>query len=251
MYYAWPALDAAYNATRQFMFGDNVLSAPISTVEWAGNGGSPTNETSRGVWLPPGAWAAWDGYAVFAGPTTVAVHCAFNATPLFVRGGALLPLATRDAAGDSSGTASPPLAWVLFPGGSSGAPAEAHVWEDDGVSTADAAGSATTAARATIMGAVTTLAIDATIGTYRGLPAARAHELQVRGWLAGRPRSVTVDGRALQERAYDAPVGTPGFFIVPAAAHSLVAPVGSLRVVAGVLSSAAAHKVVVTANAAA
>lgn len=245
MYWASPNSDDAYSYTRQYLFGDDIVAAPISTVEWSGNGGAADNTTAKEVWLPPGAWASWDGSMIYQGPAVVSAVSAFNSTPLFVRGGALLPLAGRD----SSAATSPAIAWVLFPGGSAGASVNASLWEDDGVS--PIAGGATTSALATpgAAGGVVLL-LSAVDGSYPNIPASRSHEFQSRSWPLGTlPTSVSIDGALLPQRAPDAPASTPGWFLVPASAHSLLAPVGALRVITAPLSMAEAHTLVVEASA--
>lgn len=241
MYWTSPDSDDAYAHSRQYFFGDDIVAAPISTVYWSGNGGAADNTTEKDVWLPPGAWASWDGTMVYQGPAVVTAVSTFNSTPLFVRGGALLPLAGCD----SSAVTSPAIAWVLFPGGSVGASVNASLWEDDGAS--PIAGGATTSALATPgVGGGVVLLLNAVQGSYPNIPDSRPHEFQSRSWPLGTlPTSVTIDGMLLAQRAPDAPATTPGWFVVPASAHSLLAPVGSLRVITAPLSMAEGHTLVV------
>jgi len=247
MYYSWPAADGAYAATHQHMLGDSVLAAALSVISWAGNGGAADNTTSRAVWLPPGAWAAWDGAQLDGGArgALVTARAAFNATPLFVPAGTLLPLA---APGGASAT-SPDLVWVYFAAGAGagGAPARARVWEDGGADEGDAG--AVTAAEVRVTGATMTLALApaarAAPGAYPALPAARGVEMQLRGQPRGAPASVTVDGAPLGPLPAGAPVGAVGWRVVALAEHSLTAPVGALRVCAGRLSTGEMHEVVV------
>lgn len=260
MYYEFPGEDGAYAATHQYMFGDDVLSAPISQISWSGNGGLPDNTTKRGVWLPPGEWSAWApaggaaAPAVFAGPAIATVAAGFADIPLFVRAGALLPLQAANLS--NAARAAPDIEWALFPAGSGGGyggyNASAELFEDDGESApSDGSGGVVTRATATVDAGsgATTLSVQAADGApFAGFPARRGVGLQIRAPRMPRPAAVTCDGAplaAIDPAAPDDGVAA-GWFVVPAARGSLAAPAGTLIVRAGALSTDAAHAIEVT-----
>jgi hypothetical protein len=106
-YYEYPLeADAYASANSQYLFGDSMLASPITSAA-----ADPLNGTvSHTVWLPPGIWTTWGGERSFAGPvhhTTTYTHAE---TPLFVKGGAAIPM-------KASGAAASDLQWVIFPAG--------------------------------------------------------------------------------------------------------------------------------------
>lgn len=78
----YPDYPEALAQDDQYLLGDELLVAPV--VE--------AGATTRRVWFPPGAWFSfWDGRR-YAGPGYQEVPAPLETIPLFVRGGALLPL---------------------------------------------------------------------------------------------------------------------------------------------------------------
>ncbi len=234
LYYEAPRDAAVYAlpvAEREFMHGDRLLAAPITTM-LGGAGGA----LDWPVYLPAGAWSNWNGTAVYAGGAQ-APPLAYGAgdIPLFVRGG-ILPLKTMaSVAADFPD----PLVWALFPGAAAGG---YLLYEDDGNSEAYSGGEfVTTAANFTRAGGAAPSAVALTIAPAQagealppGFPAARAHVLQLRGAAAsGAPAAVAVGGAPLAPKA----PGAPGAGWYMATAHSLAEAAGSLVIETGAQSS--------------
>ena len=232
LYYEEPGNAALYApevVEREFMHGDRLLAAPITTMT-----GSPSGVLPWPLFLPspggpPGAlWASWNGTATYAAGAVEGVLYGPGDIPLFVRGG-LLPLKTMASV---AGNFPDPLVWALFPG----TPAGAYtLYEDDGDSDAYTGGEYVTLAASFVANAsgVTFTAAPAAAAAAlpQGFPNARGLVLQVRGPPRA-PRLVTVNGAALPA----APEGVaPGWCI--ATEHSLAQPQGALVVSAGQLSS--------------
>lgn len=75
----------AHRHVDQYLYGPDLLVAPVTDLV-----------TRRAVYLPPGAWIDfWSGRR-FEGGRTVEVDAPLARIPLFVRGGALLPLLPAD-----------------------------------------------------------------------------------------------------------------------------------------------------------
>lgn len=183
----------AYAARQQYLFGPDVLAAPISSPAVG-----PRREVNVTVFLPHAVdgWCDWEATARFAGSVTRAYGLA--SIPLFVRRGAVLPLrraVSRSAAWQPqlSDTVAASLLWTVFPAGaritSSGV-----LIEDDGSSlSADTAESRAEVAHGT---AATVAVLSAVRGSYAGMATARSVSLAFRG-VSSLPRSVTVGAARL------------------------------------------------------
>lgn len=112
----------------EFLLGDSVLVAPVLSAD----------AHERQLVLPPGEWFAWEASDVYAGAQAVTVPVALETIPLFVRSGAILPLAgvtqsTQDAQTE-------PLHVHVYLS-HVGQTAEALLWDDDDHPAAERRGS--------------------------------------------------------------------------------------------------------------
>ena len=236
------AFPEAYSYTHQYKFGGSVLVAPISTMV-----DNSTGTVSKGVWLPPGAWARWDGSDVVAGPAVDSQLYTVEQIPLFVPAGTILALAVNDTLRVQA--PSPDLVWTIWPGSGSGplgGPSSGNVTviEDDGASMAYVAATAhTSASYELIADGALTLTVAPTVGTYAGMPRVRTHFLQLRVPPSAQVVAVTVNGVT----APQVPAGTstaPGWYRAPGPS-SLIQPSGAVVVNAGSWSMTSANTVVV------
>jgi alpha-glucosidase len=115
----FPDDPAMVNRDDAFLFGDDLLVAPVLEA----------GARRRAVILPrhPGGWYEVDGGAHHPGGEQVEVEAPLGRPPLFLRAGAMLPLAV--AAGDRPSTDDPGRELAIY-----GLPdrATAVLWEDDG-----------------------------------------------------------------------------------------------------------------------
>ena len=150
--------------------------------------------------------------------------------PLFVRGGALLPLAARS--GEAS--TSPDLIWTLWLDGINPVNGTASVYEDDGTSAVfqGSAGARTNASFSYGGASTRTLLITVfpTEGAYTGMPPMRTHSVQVRA-PPGAPGVVSVDGSKVP-RVQPGSVG-PGWWISDGASSPLTEPAGAVMISTG------------------
>ncbi len=87
MYYHYPELDTAYDVPAQYMFGPDLLVAPV--VEPV----DPAVGLARAlVWIPPGEWYHLFSGERFSGPRRIGYYCGLRDVPVFVRSGALIPM---------------------------------------------------------------------------------------------------------------------------------------------------------------
>lgn len=82
---AFPGDGAAANERFQYMFGPDLLVAPMDHPG-----------TSRSVYLPAGAWTDYWTGARFDGPRTMEVEVPLERIPVFVRDGAIIPMVRDD-----------------------------------------------------------------------------------------------------------------------------------------------------------
>jgi alpha-glucosidase len=106
----------------QFMVGADLLAAPIVKQ----------GQTQRMVYLPAGTWFDyWTGKAM-QGSTTIHVEAPLETVPLYVRGGAIVPMGPEmKYVGEKTGG---PLTFAIYPDAKGNA--SGSLYEDDGVSPA-------------------------------------------------------------------------------------------------------------------
>ncbi len=114
----YPDDPAAVNQDSEFLFGDDLLVAPVVK----------SNETQRGVYLPRGVWYDFWTDRRYSGPTGAVVDAPLDRVPLFVRGGAIVP--TQQVVEYTDQAPIAPLTFEIYPDGSS----SREYYEDDGLS---------------------------------------------------------------------------------------------------------------------
>jgi alpha-glucosidase (family GH31 glycosyl hydrolase) len=184
LYMDYPNVEAAYHNSQEYMYGDNLLVAPIASP-----GVGPSRVASQAVWFPPGEdnWFDFFTGERFGGGESAVASAPIDQFPLFVRGGVPLPMQPWNP---RPGTA--PLDTLLlrcYPG-RDGITTTSALYEDDGQTTGYQKGeSATTALTYTRTGDDVTITIAATKGTYTNQPKTRALTLELPNTQPG----VTVD----------------------------------------------------------
>ena len=96
MYYDWPEHDEAYRRPDQYMFGDDLLVAPVTTPV-----DTDTGLATIDIWLPPGTWCDFFAGDKLEGDRVIRREAALDEVPVYARAGAIIPLAqptmrTRD-----------------------------------------------------------------------------------------------------------------------------------------------------------
>jgi Glycosyl hydrolases family 31/Domain of unknown function (DUF5110)/Beta-galactosidase jelly roll domain len=176
LYLEWPDLAPAYQHFHEYYFGDEMLVAPV--LEAGG---------ARTVYLPPGDWMDFFTGRHYRGGTTFSAHYAVDATPVFVREGAIIPQAP--AAGSRPGRRTGALSINVYGSGNG----EFQLYEDDGISLDFERGRyAVTPMRYATAGAEHRLVIGPTRGAFRGQAPARRYALRIH--TARRPASIAVNG---------------------------------------------------------
>ena len=191
LYYDWPNEDAAYTSKNEYIFGSQMLAAPVT---------EPVDQTSglaaEKIWLPPGEWIEWPTGKHFTGPTTINRSFSIDQIPVYVRPGAIVPM--QPAMLYTGEKPVDPLIvniWPLSPGQSS----QYSLYADNGVSVEYQHGVFTrTPIHATETGDTLRIEIGPVDGSFPGMLKTRSYELRLPAdWP---PASVTVDGKPVPQR---------------------------------------------------
>ena len=180
LYYEYPADESAYLAENQYLFGDQLMAAPVVTPL------DPDLNLSRQlVWFPPGEWFNFFTGERIAGGQWKAVYSGLEEIPLFAKAGAIVPLAAESS---ENGTANPDsIDLVVFPG----ADGTFTLYEDDGVSQKYlTTGGCRTRFDSTWDGSKLAVRISPAVGDTSEIPAVRSYRILFRG--VGRPARVNV-----------------------------------------------------------
>jgi len=188
LYYDWPEADRAYTAKNEYLFGDNMIAAPVTTpIDKA------TGLASESVWLPEGDWIEWNTGKHFTGPVELTRNFSIRELAVYVRAGSTVPMAppmryTGEKPLD-------PLIVNVFPM-KEGQKSSYTLYEDSGEARDYQIGKAAwTELRASDSGEELTVTIAPRHGSYSGMLEQRAYEIRLPGdWP---PESVSVNGHAL------------------------------------------------------
>jgi hypothetical protein len=186
LYLEWPSLDEAYRHFHEYYFGDEMLVAPVLA---AGD--------TRTVYLPPGRWMDFFSGKHYQGGTTFTAHYAVDATPVFVREGAIVP---EQMVSGARGSGDPSNLIVNVYGDGEG---RFDLYEDDGISLDYQRGRYATTPM-TYHGSQSghRLVIGPTGGSFAGQAEARNYELRIH--TARRPAAISVNGNRALRWQWDA-----------------------------------------------
>ncbi|HTL90690.1 MAG TPA: TIM-barrel domain-containing protein, partial [Steroidobacteraceae bacterium] len=177
LYLEYPELEEAYRHPYEYFLGAQMLVAPVV---------APGDEQQ--IYLPPGDWRDFFTGKRYRGGASLTAHYAVDATPVFVREGAIVP---EQSASEYS-NAKPLDHLVLNIYGSGQGSFE--LYEDDGVSLDYEAQHAHTAiTHSTGNDGANRLVIEPAQGEYPGQAAARSYELRL--YTDARPAAIVVDGK--------------------------------------------------------
>jgi alpha-glucosidase len=163
------------NMDDEFMIGADLLAAPILHP----------GESGRSVYLPAGTWFDfWTGKRIEGG-TTIQVEAPLETSPLFVRGGAMIPMGPEmNYVGEKTGS----LTYSIYPDAQG--KATVSLYEDDGISQAFTQG---VERRTTVTYDHGVIEVGAASGSYQ--PAARLLIFTIHGEPTA--NQATLDGQAL------------------------------------------------------
>ena len=199
LYYDWPEADEAYTNKGEYIFGRNMIVAPVVQP-----GDKITGLVNQSIWLPQGEWVEWQTGAHLTGPISAKRNFSIRQTPVYVRAGAIVPEAPPMQY--SSQKPVDPLILDVFPL-QDGQGSSYALYQDGSDGRAYQRGEfARTEIRADREGSELTIAITPAKGSYHGMPTARAYEIRLPGdWP---PHAVTVNGRPV---GYSSKPGSSGW----------------------------------------
>ena len=197
LYYEWPEENKAYTCEDEYMFGNDILVAPV-VAPVAADG-----KTLRQVWLPEGKWFDVCRNRLVNGNTTFSDHYALNEIPYFYKAGTVIvnnpPMMNLNERPDR-------LILKVVPGDDG----ETSLYEDDGDSEGYKQGLFTTTR---IMHEGNSLTICPREGSFSGMPTQRAYSVEF--LCVERPTSVTVNDQTIANGAwiYDEATRTVTVFV--------------------------------------
>ena len=184
MYWEHPARPEAYTQRNEYLFGTNLLVAPITAPADRRTG---LGETT--AWLPPGDWFDMLTGLAYRGDRTIVLHRDLDTIPVLARAGSVLPLVP--ASGVEFGTANPDALQIrVYAGGDAtftlAEDRDDERWAETQYAYADGQ-----------------FSIAPATGELASIPSARSYELVLCGF--AEITSVTVGGRDLDLSAGPVP----------------------------------------------
>ena len=184
MYYDWPEEQEAYDFRNQYMFGDQMMVAPVVEPVSEDDGFARLK-----VWLPKGQWLEYETGTMLNGGQTLERAFTLDEYPIYVKAGSILPYYGKLR--NLSGTRQAVTVRV-FPGAQQGT---FELYEDNGNDCDYATQFATTRLSYERQGQRLTVTIAPRKGSYPDMPERRKFRLALPCALA--PKSVEVGGKTL------------------------------------------------------
>lgn len=182
MYYDYPKCQEAYDFRSQYMFGDDMLIAPVT---------SPADEdgyASVDVWLPEGRWYELHSGTLIDGGKILKARFALDEYGIYIKAGSVLPFYGQNV--DNLNENAEDIHVTVFPGGEG----RFIMYEDAGNSKDYDTAYAVTELSSSWNGCQQTITIAPRRGSYEGMPAERSFKVKVLTSVA--PVQVTVNGEA-------------------------------------------------------
>ncbi|MBN8644586.1 MAG: DUF5110 domain-containing protein [Planctomycetes bacterium] len=226
LYYDWPRHESAYAFTNQYLFGHDLMVAPVIT---------PANPVSgvasADIWFPPcdGGWTDWNTGRVYENPptpgvesrgtsshgpvaegTTARLSFALRDIPVFARGSAIIPMQPKMSRTGEKPT--DPLILTVYNAGPNGpSRGKGRLYEDDGITSGYERGEhAFTKITHALSGHHRRITVHPAEGDFKGMLAERACEVRLPFVLP--PESVSVGGLALARLDAPASEGKSGWW---------------------------------------
>ncbi len=187
MYYDYPEQAEAYKCPNQYMFGSQMLAAPVvQPVD------DKTESAKVKIWLPEGEWFDTARGEKVQGGQTVTRNYMLSEIPVFVRPGTIIPGQVGAKRLDDSCYKN--LLMNIYPGESG----SYDLYEDDGVSNLYLEGkSAVIAMSHQAKGKNKIISVIKKSGNFKGFESKRTLEVRLFG--AVPPKSVKIGGKALPQ----------------------------------------------------
>jgi alpha-glucosidase (family GH31 glycosyl hydrolase) len=188
LYYDWPTDNHSYEIKGEYVFGDQMIVAPVVTPA-----DKVTGLASEDIYLPEGEWIEWPTGRHLTGQSTVHRSFSVEQTPVYLKAGAIIPM--QPPAIHTSQRPPDPLiinVWPLSPGAST----SYQVYEDSGAGVEYQRGVfSQTPIKASQTADTLRIEIGPVQGSFPGMLRTRSYELRLPDdWP---PERVTVNGTLL------------------------------------------------------
>lgn len=185
MYYDYPKAQEAYQFQNQYMFGNDMLVAPVTQPM-----GKDGLFVTKQIWLPEGEWIEWFSGTVLKGGKIISRAFALDEIPVYVKTGAIIPMQPKMK--NTYEKPLDPLILTIFPG-KSGA---FKLYDDEGNTSNYKTGAYTfTDIRFNKNSRRMRVRIEPVQGSYTGMLESRSYELRLPFTFP--PENVTVNGKAV------------------------------------------------------
>jgi alpha-glucosidase (family GH31 glycosyl hydrolase) len=188
LYLDYPGNSEAYSYNQEYLYGDDVLVAPITSPDDANGNGSVT------AWIPPGTWTDYFTGTSYTGPATATITDPLSEMPVLIKSGGILPART-DYTQDAAASALTRLTLSV----AAGADGSFSVYQDAGEGDGYQSGQSTSTP-ISWSDSTRTLTVGADTGTFPGAPTQRSYTLRLSN--ASAPTAVSVDGVQVPETAW-------------------------------------------------
>ena len=182
MYYDYPEAKEAYDFRNQYMFGDQMMIAPVTDSVSVDDGYARLK-----VWLPEGEWLEYETGEMLKGGQTVERAFTLDEYPVYIKAGSILPYYGK--IDNLNGTKQPVIVRV-FPGADKG---EFTLYEDNGEDPNYASQYAETKLSYLRQGNKLTVNIAAREGQYKDMPSQRHYTVALPCQMA--PSRVEINGK--------------------------------------------------------
>lgn len=195
LYYDYPNAPEAYAFKDEYTFGDDMIVSPVVAEMDASS-----QLATKSIWLPEGEWIEWSSGARLRGPAKLERSYALNEIPVFVRAGAVIPMAPKMEYSEQQPV--DPLIVTVMPGASG----ETRVYADQGNSLGYKSNEYTwTKVKQSRQGDTVRVEVSPVEGSYPDMPQERAYEFRLFGVFP--PKRVTVNGQELKFNRSEGAVG--------------------------------------------
>ena len=188
LYLDYPSNAEAYTFNQEYLYGDNVLVAPITSASDANGNGSVS------AWVPPGTWTDYFTGTSYTGPATVTITDPLSQMPVLIKSGGIMPTRT-DYTQDAAKSALTQLTVSV----AAGADGSFSLYQDSGEGSGYQSGQSTSTPLSW-SNSSRTLTIGADSGTFSGAATSRSYTLRLSNATA--PTAVSVDGVQVPETAW-------------------------------------------------
>jgi len=185
LYYDYPDNEIAYNCPNQYMFGRDMMVAPVLRPI-----GKDSLFVMQKLWLPEGKWFEWSTGTMLEGGKSIEMPFTIDDIPVFVKEGAIIPMQSKASRVDDKPIN--PVILTIFPGKKG----STKLYEDEGNNNNFKSGAfSNTPISFENKSGVYDITISAVEGTFPGMLKARGYELRFPCSFA--PTEVLVNGRSV------------------------------------------------------